>query len=116
MQNKTNVAKSKIQEDNSKLQLEQTRLTLESNVQRAFTDAQAAFKAFEAAKKSLASQELAFENSQERYNIGAMNAFDLEQARFRLINAQSSLVNAKYDFIFKTKVLDFYLGKPIRLD
>ncbi|MBT8270922.1 MAG: TolC family protein [Bacteroidia bacterium] len=116
MQNKTNVAKAKVQEENTKLQLEQTRLTLESNVQRAFTDAQAAFKAFEAAKKSLASQELAFTNSQERYNIGAMNVFDLEQSRFRLINAQSSLVNAKYDFIFKTKVLDFFLGKPIRLD
>ncbi|MBT8289164.1 MAG: TolC family protein [Flavobacteriaceae bacterium] len=114
--NKTNVAKSKIQEENSKLSLEQTRLNLEANVQRAFTDAQAAFKAFEAAKKSLASQELAFNNSQERYSIGALNAFDLEQTRFRLINAQSSLVNAKYDFVFKTKVLDFYLGKPISID
>ncbi len=114
--NKTNVAKSRIGEEVSKLNLEQARLDLESNVQQAFTDAQAAFKTFEAAKKSLASQELAFENSQERYNIGAMNAFDFEQARFRLVNAQSSLVNAKYDFIFKTKVLDFYLGKPIRLD
>ena len=115
-QNKTNVAKSKIFEENSKLNLEQAKLNLESNVQRAFTDAQAALKAYEAAKKSLVSQELAFDNSQERYNIGAMNAFDLEQARFRLINAQSSLVNAKYDFVFKTKVLDFYLGKRIILD
>ena len=114
--NKTNVAKSRIQEDINKLSLEQARLDLESNVQQAFTDAQAAFKTFEAAKKSLSSQQLAFENSQERYNIGAMNAFDFEQARFRLVNAQSSLVNAKYDFVFKTKVLDFYLGKPIRLD
>ena len=42
-----------------------------------------------------------------------MNAFDLEQARIRLLNAQSSLTNSKYDFVFKTKVLDFYLGKPI---
>ncbi len=42
-----------------------------------------------------------------------MNAFDLEQSRLRLVNAESSLINAKYDFIFKTKVLDFYLGKPI---
>jgi len=114
--NKTNVAKSLIFEENSKLNLEQARLNLESVIQRAYTDAQAAFKAFEAAKKSLASQELAFDNSQERYNIGAMNAFDLEQARFRLINAQSSLVNAKYDFVFKTKILDFYLGKEITLD
>jgi outer membrane protein len=115
-QNKTNVAKSKIREENSKLDLEQKRLDLESNVQRAFTDAQAAFKAYEASKKSLASQELAFNNSEERYNIGAMNAFELEQARIRLINAQSSLINSKYDFVFKTKVLDFYLGKTIKLD
>ena len=59
------------------------------------------------------SQKIAFQNSQERYDIGAMNAFDLEQSRLRLVNAESSLINAKYDFIFKTKVLDFYLGKPI---
>ena len=115
-QNKTAVAKSKIQEENSKLDLAQTKLNLESNVQRAFTNAQAALKAYEAAKKSLASQELAFNNSQERFNIGAMNSFDLEQTRIRLVNAQSSLINAKYDFVFKTKVLDFYLGKTITLD
>ena len=84
-----------------------------ANVQRAFTDAKAALRAYEAAKSSLQSQKIAFQNSQERYDIGAMNAFDLEQSRLRLVNAESSLVNAKYDFIFKTKVLDFYLGKPI---
>ncbi len=115
-QNKTAVAKSKIQEENSKLDLVQAKYNLESNVQRAFTDAQAALKAFEAAKKSLVSQELAFNNSQERFNIGAMNSFDLEQTRIRLVNAQSSLINAKYDFVFKTKVLDFYIGKTITLD
>lgn len=115
-QNKTSVAKSRIQEENIKLDLEQAKLNLESNIQRAFTNAQAALKAFEAAKKSLASQELAFSNSQERFNIGAMNSFDLEQTRIRLVNAQSSLINAKYDFVFKTKVLDFYLGKTITLD
>ena len=112
-QNKTAVAKSRIQEENSKLNLEQAKLNLESNIQRAFTDAQAAFKAFEAAKKSLESQTLAFNNSKERYDIGAMTAFDLEQARVQLINAESSLINAKYDFVFKTKVLDFYMGKSL---
>ncbi len=112
-QNKTAVAKSRIQEENSKLNLEQAKLNLESNIQRAFTDAQAAFKAFEAAKKSLESQSLAFNNSKERYDIGSMTAFDLEQARVQLINAESSLINAKYDFVFKTKVLDFYMGKSL---
>ncbi|WP_299891410.1 TolC family protein [uncultured Lacinutrix sp.] len=112
-QNKTAVAKSKIQEENAKLSLDQTKLTLESNIQRAFTDAKSAFRAYDAAKASLESQELAFNNSKERYDIGAMNAFDLEQSRLALVNAQASLINAKYDFVFKTKVLDFYLGKPI---
>lgn len=112
-QNKTNVAKAKIQEENAQLNLKQAKLDVESNVQRAFADAKAALRAYEAAKSSLESQQIAFQNSQERYDIGAMNAFDLEQSRLRLVNAESSLINAKYDFIFKTKVLDFYLGKPI---
>ncbi|WP_372753741.1 TolC family protein [Mariniflexile sp.] len=112
-QNKTAVARSKIQEANSQLNLEQAKLNLESNIQRAFTDAKAAFKAFQAAKKSLAAQELSFSNSEERFKIGVMTSFDLDQARIRLVNSQASLINAKYDFVFKTKVLDFYMGKSL---
>ena len=112
-QNKTNVAKSKIQEDNSKLRLQQAKIDLESNIQRSYTDAQAGLKAYLAAKKSLESQTLAFNNSKERFDIGVLTNFDLEQARVQLINAESSLINAKYDFVFKTKVLDFYMGKSL---
>jgi outer membrane protein len=112
-QNKTNVAKTKIQQENSLLDLEQTKLNLESNIQRAFTDAKAAFKTYEASKKSVEAQELAFQNAQERYNLGALTPFDLEQTRIQLVNAQSNLNNSKYDFVFKTKVLDFYLGKSL---
>ena len=114
-QNKTNLAKSSIQIENRKLALDQAKLDLESNIQRAFTDAKAALKTYVSAQKSVASRQLSFENAQERYNIGALNAFDLEQNRVQLINAQSSLVRAKYDFVFKTKVLDFYLGKSLVL-
>jgi len=114
--NKTNIAKSEINVEQSRLSLEQAKVDMESNIQRAYTDAQSALKTYQAAKKSLKAQNLAFDNSQERYNIGAMNTFDLEQIRIRLINAEASLINAKYDFVFKTKVLDFYTGKPITLD
>jgi len=112
-QNKTNVAKARIQESNFKLRLEQAKIDLESNIQRAYTDAQAALKSYVAAKKSLESQTLAFNNSKERFDIGVMTSFELEQARVQLINAESSLINAKYDFVFKTKVLDFYIGKSL---
>ena len=108
---KSQVKKSKIQESTSSLFLEQVKINLESTIQRAFTDASAALKSYDAAQLSLQSQQVAFQNSQERFIIGALNSFDLEQSRLRLINARSSLINAKYDFIFKTKVLDFYLGK-----
>ncbi|MDG1778856.1 MAG: TolC family protein [Flavobacteriaceae bacterium] len=114
-QNKTALAKSLIQVENRKLALEQAKLDLESNIQRAFTDAKAALKTYSSTQKSVAARQLSFDNAQERYNIGALNALDLEQNRTQLVNAQSSLVRAKYDFIFKTKVLDFYLGKPLNL-
>ena len=110
-QTKAQVKKSKIQEETSNLALDQVKVNLESTIQRAFTDAKAALKAFEAAQLSLESQELAFENSQQRFSLGSLNSFDLEQSRIRLLNARSSMINAKYDFIFKTKVLDYYIGK-----
>tara|TARA_B110001450_G_scaffold175970_1_gene164312 strand:- start:1261 stop:2580 length:1320 start_codon:yes stop_codon:yes gene_type:complete len=111
--NKTAVAKSKIQEENARLNYEQQKLNLESNIQRAFADAKAAFNSFEAANESMEAQKLAFNNSKERYDIGAMSTYDLEQSRVRLINATNSLTNSKYDFVFKTKVLDFYAGKTL---
>jgi len=112
-QNKTAVAKSKIQEDNAKLNLDKTKLDLESNIQRVYTDAQAAMKTFIASNKSLEARQLSFDNARERYDIGALNAFELDQNRVQLVNAEANLIKAKFDFIFKTKVLDFYMGKPL---
>jgi len=112
-QNKTAVAKSKVQEENALLNFEQAKLTLQSNIERAFADARAALKTYAAAQKSLSAQRLSFDNAQERYNIGAMNSFDLDQARNKLVTAEGSMINSKYDFVFKSKVLDFYAGKSL---
>ena len=112
-QNKTAVAKSKIQENNVKLNLDKAKLDLESNIQRAYTDAQAALKTYVASNKSLKARELSFNNAKERYDIGALNAFELDQNRVQLVNAEANLINAKFDFVFKTKVLDFYMGNKI---
>ena len=112
-QNKTAVAKSKVQEKNAKLNLDKTRLDLESNIQRAYTDAQAALKTFVASNKSLKARKLSLNNAKERYEIGALNAFELDQNRVQLVNAEANLINAKFDFVFKTKVLAFYMGNKI---
>lgn len=110
-QNKTSVSKSKIQEEKARLNLEQAKLTLYTNIERAFLDVKAALKSHEAAKKSLVAQQLSLENTQGRFSIGMANAFDLDQERTKLVNAKASLTKAKYDFVFKSKVLDFYAGK-----
>ena len=114
-QNKTALTKAKIQILNSNLALEQAKVDLQTNIQGAFTDAKAALKTYLSSERAVEARQLSFDNAQQRYDIGALNSLDLEQNRNQLVNAQSTLVRAKYDFIFKTKVLDFYLGKPLNL-
>ena len=88
-------------------------MQLKATIERVFLDAKAATKTYEAARVSLASQNEAYKNAQERYNFGAMTLFDFDQVRNRLVTAQSSLIRAKYDYVFKSKVLKFYYGESI---
>ena len=113
LQTKANVTRAKINSERISYALEQEKQTLRTNIEQAYADAKAAFNQFDASKLSLEAQKESFKNAQESYNLGVMNAFEFEQVRNRLINAESNLINAKYNFVFKTKVLDFYLGKPL---
>lgn len=97
----------------SEYRLEQTKLDLESNVYQAYVDAKGALKAYEAALTALEAQLLAYDYATERYNVGLTNAFDFSQAKFNLENAESEVVRAKYDYIFKLKVLELYFGVPV---
>ena len=108
-----NVNRSKINKERSNLALEQEKQTLTTNIEQAYADAKASLKQYEASRISMTAQEEAFKNEQEKYDLGVSTSFELEQVRNRLINAQSSFLNAKYNFVFKTKVLDFYMGKSL---
>ena len=110
---KSNVNSAKINQEISQYNLEDSKIQLREIIERAYMDAKAALKTFAAAKKNVTAQDESFKNSQESYNLGVMTSFDFEQVRNRLLNAQSSLINAKYDFVFRTKVLDFYAGKSL---
>ena len=80
-------------------------------IEQAFVDSKAATKTYEAAKISLEAQREAFKNAQESYNLGATTLFDFDLVRNRLVSAESALIRAKYDYVFKTKVLQFYYGE-----
>ncbi len=109
---RANVNRGKINLERSKFQLEQAELDLESNVYQAYVDAKGALKSYEAAKSALASQELAYDYAKERYDVGLTNAFDFSQSKLRYDNTKIDLNNAKYDYIFKLKVLELYFGIP----
>jgi outer membrane protein len=108
-----NVARNKIALLKSKLALNQTEQDLERTIFTVYTDANGALKAFEAAKQTLEARENAYNYAKERYAVGMMNAFDFNQSQSLYATAQSELLRTKYDFIFRTKIVEFYFGLPI---
>lgn len=112
-QTKNRVAQSIIRKKNATLDLENEKLQLEQTIQQAFLDVKTALKSFEASKASLAAQEEAFKNAQESYNYGTLSLFDFDLVRTRFVNAQATMIAAKYDYVFKTKVLQFYSGELV---
>ena len=112
---RTNTQRAKIQKEIAEYSLENEKTNLRATVERAFIDAKTSLKTFEATKKSVVAQEEAFRIAQERYNLGVLTSFDFDQVRNQLVNAQSSYIRAKYNFVFRTKFLEFYYGLPIKL-
>lgn len=113
---RNNVQRAKIDVMRAELQLEQDKLALENDINTAYLDVQSFAKAFEAAQKTLEARQLALEYARERYEVGLMNAFDYGQAQARVDDAQASVIQNKYNYIFRLKVLEFYFGLPITLD
>tara|TARA_B110000208_G_C11800122_1_gene441669 strand:+ start:498 stop:1829 length:1332 start_codon:yes stop_codon:yes gene_type:complete len=112
-QTKNNVAKSKINKEIVITRLESAKIQLKQTIEQAFLDVKAASKSYQAAKISLAAQTEAFKNSQQRYNFGDMTLFDFDQVRTRLVNAEGAMIRSKYDYVFKTKILQFYSGELV---
>jgi outer membrane protein len=108
-----NVKRNEIALERAKFQLEQTNLDLESSVYQAYNDAKNAKKSYDSAIKSEDARKLAYQYAKDRYDVGLSNAFDFNQSTIQFENAQSDVIRAKYDYIFKLKVLEFYFGIPI---
>lgn len=111
-----NVKRSEIVLDKQKYQLTQAEIDLERTIHSVYLDARGALKVYDAAQKSVDAQEVSFEYAQEKFNVGVMNSFEFSQSKIRLVQAQSDLLRAKYDFIFKVKLLEFYYGIPVSIN
>lgn len=110
---KNNVTRSKISLERSKIAYSQQELDLERNVFTAFTDAKGALNTYESALSALEARTEAYNYAKEKFNVGIMNTFDLNQAQTLFVNAQSEVLRTKYDYIFRVKVVEFYFGIPL---
>ena len=106
------IKKSKLNVLRSKNLLDQTKMDLENTIYQALNDAKGAMKSYEAAKKSEIARKTAYNYAKERFENGALNTINYFQAQQLFETSQSELIKAKYDYIFKIKVLEFYFGIP----
>ena len=117
-----NKFRTKYNVDNARINLEIARrdesLTLQNiyqKIERAMNDSRAAYENYLAAQESLSANKESFKYAEQRFNAGLINSVDYNLAKTNLSKAQVDLLNARYELIFKVKILDFYMGKEQKL-
>jgi outer membrane protein len=111
--NKSNVTRAKIQKENANLNAQQARLTLRQNIETAYTNLTNSAKRYDAYLVQVAALEESFRAAESRFNAGAIDFVAYSLQKTNLDKAKGNLVAAKYDFIFRTKILDYYQNKPL---
>jgi outer membrane protein len=114
-QTKVQVDNAKIQVLNTQLELEGTKKVLRQEIETAQTTALTSFNRFKSTEKAVVSMREAFRYSEEKFNVGLVNAVEYNTAKTNMVKSSSDLLRAKYEFIFRSKILDFYRGIPITL-
>jgi outer membrane protein len=114
LQRSTSLRMSKIQVDVTEINLQQTKLNLRKTIQQARLDAVSAMQRYNSALRQAESAEAVFKLSDERFELDEITFLEYQDAKQKLILAESEMLQAKYEYIFKAKVLDFYLGNEIK--
>ncbi len=115
-QRMTAVANARLQYKVQELNVENANNSLRKDVYQAFANARGNAETYVANLKALDSQKMAYETAKKRYDAGLAAAYELQQSQDNLARTESNAVQAKYNYIFSVKVLDFYQGKTITLN
>ena len=106
---------SRIAIKNQELAIENTKKTLYKEIQQAYYNATAAQAKYESSGKSVEASKTAFEYAENRYSAGKSTVFEFNEAKTKYAQSLAEEAQAKYDFIFRAKILDFYGGKELKL-
>jgi outer membrane protein len=115
LMNATSISNAKLAIANSKLTLENTKNILYKDIQQAYADALAALNKYNASEKSLTAQKESFKYTQQKFEVGLVNTVDFNTAKNTLARTESDLLQAKYDYLFRINILNFYRGMPITI-
>jgi len=107
------VRAARINIDNNILALDNVKLSLYKEIQQAHLNAVAAQSKYSSTEKALEAADVSYRYAEERYEVGKSTVFELNEAQTKLLTSKSEQVQAKYDFLFRAKILDFYRGVPI---
>ena len=109
------ISNAKVGMMDAQVALDQTKQTLYKTIQQAYADARAALDNYDSNLETVKATEEAFNYTEQKFNVGMVSSVDYNIAKNNLTRAQSDLLQAKYLYIFNTKILDFWAGKPITL-
>ncbi|OEK05652.1 hypothetical protein BFP71_17815 [Roseivirga misakiensis] len=116
LNNTSNLQRAKINRQRAEITSQNVKNQLRQAIETAYNNATAGLKSYQASVKRVAALQESFRVAEEQYNVGSANTVDYQVASNNLFAAKTDLVRAKYEYIFRVKILDFYLGNPITLD
>ncbi|MCG8388551.1 MAG: TolC family protein [Cytophagales bacterium] len=115
-QTRAGIQQAVINQDRAAINVKDAKYQLWQTIEQAYIDVEAASKSYYASLKQVEAREESFRITKQRYELGALNFIDYQIAENDLFQSQSDLVRAKYDYIFRLKILDFYQGKPLNFN
>jgi len=112
----SDISRAKINNDLIRLNEQDTRNRLLQDVQQAHADATASSRNNEAAELALAAMQLNFDNAEKRFDQEMISTVDFNDAKSRLAQAEIDAIRAKYEYVFRMIIIDYYMGNSINLN
>ena len=100
---------------NQQLQMDDTKKTLYKEIQQAYYNATAAQKKYQSAGKSVLAAREAFVYAENKYAAGKSTVYELNESKTQYAKSLAEEVQAKYEYVFRVKILEFYAGEELRL-
>lgn len=110
---RSNVKRAKITYETNKIQEQLVRNNLNKIIAQAVADLRAADSRYSSTLNTFNAQKDAFNVIEQRYNVGLVNSLDYNTSRTNRNKAEIDFIQAKYDLLFRSKVIDYYLGNQI---